>query len=152
MVKFTTLICELMLKHDILYLYIINAYLYNFRHTLLVQNQHATTKKLRQTEEGLVCDFCKSECQEVQGIEVAKAVGLLMIDAEEICAVNLWHKELLQILNHVSDIRVSATNAQKVIDEMNDGESFPSENEVCLVIIQWCKKSEENIFFVLIYQ
>ena len=72
-----------------------------------------------------MCDFCKSECQEVQGIEVAKAVGLLMIDAEEICAVNLWHKELLQILNHVSDIRVSATNAQKVIDEMNDGKVFP---------------------------
>ena len=48
-----------------------------------------------------------------------------MIDAEEIYAVNLWHKELLQIVNHVSDTNVSATNVQKAIEEMNNGKVFP---------------------------
>ena len=82
-------------------------------------------KKLRQTEDGLVCDFCKNECSEVEAVKVAKAVGLLQIAPEEICAVNLWHKELMQILNHVCKRSVDVSNVDKAIDEMNQAMKFP---------------------------
>ena len=82
-------------------------------------------KKLQQTEDGLACDFCKSQCSEVEAVKVAKAVGLLSINPDEICAVNLWHKELMQIVNHVCKKNVDAGNVEKAIDEMNEAMKFP---------------------------
>ena len=82
-------------------------------------------KKLRQTEDGLACDFCKSHCSEVEAVRVAKAVGLLLINPDEICDVNLWHKELIQIANHVCERNVSVSTVEKAIDEMRQW-NFPS--------------------------
>ena len=58
-------------------------------------------------------------------MKLAKAVHLILINPDEICAVNLWHKELMQIANHVCERNVSVSNVEKAIDEMNEAMKFP---------------------------
>ena len=82
-------------------------------------------KKLRETNEGLICDSCRSSCSEVEAINVSKAVGILLANSDEVFALNIWHRELIQILNHVSQTDVSCDAVEQVVTEMKENFKFP---------------------------
>ena len=72
-----------------------------------------------------MCDSCRSSCSEVEAIDVSKAVGLLMANSDEVFALNIWHRELVQILNHVAQTDVSCDSVVQVVTEMKENFKFP---------------------------
>ena len=72
-----------------------------------------------------MCDSCRSTCPEVEAIDVSKAVGLLLANPDEVFALNIWHRELIQILSHVSKADVSSDSVEKVVAEMKESLKFP---------------------------